>query len=272
MGIDNRAWGGVIERVRRTATHKGHTRSGVFAIEGIRLHERALRGGASLEEVVVGKGFADDPNPRVKQLLQDLAHAGYAPTRVPDEVIATLTEGRRLGDIVGLVRLPPQPNLAQVTAVPENGRCVLLAALDVVDPGNVGALLRSAHAAGAAGFIAVGASDPYHPRAVRTSMGSLFKLPVWQYASAAALLDDLRAFDVETLGTAVADGISLPHLQLHSQRVAILMGNEAFGLPPAILQAIDRRVTIPMHDGIDSFSVNAAAAIILYELMREYWR
>ena len=67
----------------------------------------------------------------------------------------------------------------------------LLVAVDVVDPGNAGALVRTAHASGAAAFVALGVTDPYHPRATRTSLGSLFRLPILRYATTAPFLAEL---------------------------------------------------------------------------------
>src|SRR5690606_37519383 len=85
----------------------------------------------------------------------------------------------------------------------------LLVAVDVVDPGNVGGMMRTAHALGADLFIAAGGSDPYHPRAVRTSMGSLFKLPLVT-TSLVDLWAALRPYPVQTIGTVAENGVPLP--------------------------------------------------------------
>ncbi len=141
---------------------------------------------------------------------------------------------------------------------------IFLASLDITDPGNVGALTRTAHAAGAAGLLVAGASDPFHPRATRISRGSIFRLPVVRYTTAATLLDDLRGCGVAAVATAATGGVSLPEIEWPSGPVAVLMGNEAEGLPAEIAAVVDHQVTIPMAAGVDSYSVNAAAAIVLY--------
>jgi len=151
--------------------------------------------------------------------------------------------------------LPPAPPL-------------LLAAVEITDPGNVGALTRTAHAAGARALLVAGASDPFHPRATHISRGSLFKLPVIAYADAAALLADLRANGVAAVATTAAGGAPLPDVTWPAGPLAVLMGNEAEGLPAAVRAAVDLQVTIPMAAGVDSYSVNAAAAIVLYEVGR----
>jgi TrmH family RNA methyltransferase len=140
--------------------------------------------------------------------------------------------------------------------------------VDVVDPGNVGGMMRTAHALGADLLVTVGGSDPYHPRAVRTSMGSIFKLPLVT-TTQPALLTALRAASIQTIGTVAESGIALPAFRQAAGGTAVFMGSEYFGLPENLANQLDVLVSIPMSSGIDSFSVNAAAAIVLYEIMRK---
>ncbi len=301
----------LIEMIRRAGGARGRQITGRYAIEGIRLVERALRAGAPLEAALAAERLAHSEDPRHRALLAGLREAGCPVAIAPDAVLAELTEGRDLGPILGLVRLPPPITLtdllspAKVTSderrvtseeqpepspnlslwerdtlpgspappppfspapLPPRSPAppLLLAAAGVVDPGNVGALTRTAHAGGAAALLAAGASDPFHPRATRISRGSIFKLPVIRYDSVAALLDDLRGHGVFTVATAAAGGIPLPEVIWPARPTAVLLGNEAEGLPPEVAGAVDLQVTIPMAAGVDSYSVNAAAAIVLY--------
>lgn len=261
-------WRGLVEALRRTATRRGREQSGRFSIEGIRLHERALRAGMAPPRVLAGAGLAAAADARVQALLDGLRQAGSAIVVAPDAVLAGLTGGRGLGALLGLLPLPEGPTLAAVCAGVE--RPLLLVAADVVDPGNVGALLRTAHAGGATALVAVGVSDPYHPRAAQTSRGSLFRLPVVRAAGVAALQAELRALDVRGVGTAVVGGTPLPRVAFPNTGLAVFMGNEYEGLPPAALHGLDIRVTIPMTAGVDSYAVNAAAAVVLYEVGRQW--
>ena len=99
-------------------------------------------------------------------------------------------------------------------------------------------------------------------------MGSIFKLPIVRYESAADLLTDLGDAEIERVGTAVTGGTHLPNAKFEGRGTAVFLGNEYFGLPNDLTKQLDTLVTIPMVAGIDSFSVNAAAAIILYEIQR----
>ncbi len=135
------------------------------------------------------------------------------------------------------------------------------------DPGNVGALTRTALASGATALIAAGISDPYHPRAVRTSMGSLFRIPILRVQSGKALLDELRTLGVVTIGMVTGGGTPLPRVDLRDTPTALFVGREAFGLDGSTIDSLDHLVSIPMASAVDSYSVNAAAAIALYELI-----
>ena len=147
-------------------------------------------------------------------------------------------------------------------------RGVYLVLVDVVEPGNVGALIRTALASGACGAICVGSSDPFHSKAVRTSLGSLFKLPLLHVASGEALIDTLRARGVHSVATVARGGEPLDRAPWPSGDLALLVGNEGAGLPDRLRDAADQRVTIELSTQADSFCVNAAAAVCLYEVQR----
>jgi RNA methyltransferase, TrmH family len=260
------SWQSILAQVQRTATAKGRAASGYFSIEGTRLHERALRANAPLTAVLTSQSRLQNQSSREAAVWQQLAKQNIPHYPIPDDEMATLTQGRRLGDLIGLVRLPNAPHLAAWLA--SHPAPTLLVAVDLVDPGNVGGMIRTAHALGVGLFIAVGGSDPFHPRAVRTSMGSLFKLPIVTI-SLPQLFETLRPFSIQTIAAVAENGVSLPQLTMVDGGTAVFMGSEYWGLPDKLVEQLDQPVTIPMTSGIDSFSVNAAAAIVLYELQRQ---
>jgi TrmH family RNA methyltransferase len=141
--------------------------------------------------------------------------------------------------------------------LPRGTRPLTLALWRVGDPGNVGTLLRAADAFGAGVALSEGCADPTGPKAVRASMGSLFRVP-------------LSEFD-EPAGRRVAlvpsGGTPLPDLDSHGE-VVLVLGAERDGLPPEVLERCDERVSIPQPGGGDSLNVAMAGAIALYELAR----
>jgi TrmH family RNA methyltransferase len=270
MGREGPSWGGVLEDVRRTMTPRGRESLGLYSIEGIRLHERALRSGTAVERAVASESLGRDPSERIRDLLEGLEEAGCRLHFVPDVRIAELTEGRGGGPIVGLVALPAAaPPLVNVMTADERSPAVALVAVDVEDPGNIGALVRTALVSGASALVAVGISDPFHPRAVRTAMGSHFKIPIFRYEGVEPLLDELDRAVALKLGAVSTGGTPPQEERLVRARLAVFLGSEAFGLPAEVCESMDRLLTVPMRAGVDSYSVNAVAAILLYEIGRQ---
>lgn len=261
-------WQGVVEMIRRAGTRRGRERGGYFSIEGIRLHERALRAGVPVLQCTATAAFVEDSSVRVQTLLADLQQQGCRIHTVPDETMKEIIGDRDLGHILGLIKIPEQRRLDDIAG--RRKPPIILVAVDVKDPGNVGAMIRTAHATGAAAFVAVGISDPYHPKALRTTMGSIFKLPVLHVEESLQLIGDLREIGIESVGTAVSGGVPLPQMEFSEAGAAIFLGSEAWGLPEEILTAVDRLVSIPMDVEVDSLSVNAAAAIVLYDIGRKW--
>ena len=266
MNKDDNAWRGILADIGRTRTAQGRHRLGRFSIEGTRLHERALRAGVEVEVVLAGESLATSSEERMRRLLADLESSGCAVHVVPNDVMTKLTEGRDIGAIVGLVRLPSHHSLDQALLACGRHPSLILVAVDVEDPGNVGAMIRTALAASAAAFVAVGISDPYHPKAVRTSMGAVFRIPIVRHDTAHSLLASLDGQGVGTVGAVSRGGTAPDGLRLEVPSIAVLIGSEAFGLSKEVCADLDHLVSIPMSSEVDSFSANAAAAILLYAL------
>ncbi len=246
--------------IKQVSTAKGRERYGRFSIEGTRLFERAVRADVLVTHALVGNNFGE--NERERALLAALEATDCHIAITPDDEMAVLVNGRSLGAVLGLVNMPSPPPFCDLLL----NKPLLLTAVDIIDPGNIGAMVRTAHALGAAAFITIGVSDPFHPKAVRTAMGSLFKLPIYRFPTLSPFLETLRPHNIPTIAAVSDDGVPLPQVTLSANGGAVLMGNEYWGLDEGVITAVNQRITIPMTDGIDSFSVNAAAAIILYSL------
>jgi TrmH family RNA methyltransferase len=235
-----------------------------FVAEGQRLLERSLRAGWLPRALLVGQSVASGPELGALLLqwpaLEPLIHW------LPDAALLALAEGRRSGLVTALFELPELLSVAALLAR-RPAPAVLLVVVDVEEPGNVGALIRTALACDAAGVICVGSTDPFHSKAVRTSLGSLFKLPLAR-APADELLPALRGAGVYTLAAVAREGQALHHAAWPLGSSALLVGNESRGLDPRWREGADARVSIDLCRAADSFCVNAAAAICLYEVQR----
>lgn len=142
-----------------------------------------------------------------------------------------------------------------------------VAAVDVQDPGNFGAIVRSADALGASGVISVGASaDPAGWKALRGSMGSAFRLPVAR-AMLESTLSAARGAGAKVYA-ATADGDAVETCDLTGP-VLLLLGSEGLGLPDSALEESNGRIAIPMRRGVNSLNVAVTAALLLYEARRQ---
>ncbi|MFT7667962.1 MAG: TrmH family RNA methyltransferase [Planctomycetota bacterium] len=255
--------------MRRCFSAGGREELGYFAIEGTRLLERAVRAQAPLASVLMSTSYANKTSERESELLAALQKSPDLEVLIlPDATIQELTGGRTYGDILALVRrseaLPLADCLARDSSTFRPG---IVCVVDAEDPGNVGALVRTALVSGSQAFVAVGKTDPYHPKAVRTSMGSLFRLPILHFESPEALLGELSRQDVLSVGAVSQGGVPLGKLEINDQAIALFLGSEAFGLSEALVEGLDACITIPMAKGVDSLSINAAAAVCLYALL-----
>lgn len=146
---------------------------------------------------------------------------------------------------------------------------------DVVNPTNVGAIIRSAAALGMDGAVLTHASvDPLTRRAARVSMGTVFQIP-WARATreeseGVNLIRNLQSYGYKAVAMALTDdstGIDNEEIR-KSSKLAVIMGTEGMGLPKEVIAACDYRVMIPMHHGVDSLNVAAASAVAFWELMK----
>jgi TrmH family RNA methyltransferase len=146
---------------------------------------------------------------------------------------------------------------------------LVLVVSDVQDPGNLGAIIRAAEACGGSGVVsAPGSADPFGWKALRGSMGSALRLPIAVRVPLAETLAAARASGLRILAAVARGGTALPSSDLRPPSV-ILLGGEGQGLPAAIVDAADDRITIPMRPPVESMNVATAAAIVLYEAARQ---
>ncbi len=147
---------------------------------------------------------------------------------------------------------------------------------DVVNPTNVGAIIRSAAALGMDGALLSYASvDPLTRRSARVSMGTVFQMP-WTKASkeeseGISLIKTLRSYGFKTVAMALTeDSTSIDNDEIRAnEKLAVVMGTEGTGLPKDVIAACDYRVMIPMYHGVDSLNVAAASAISFWELLKK---
>lgn len=145
---------------------------------------------------------------------------------------------------------------------------IIVVLAGVRDPGNAGSLLRSAAAAGAGGFvICEGSVDIYNPKTIRSCAGAIFRIPVVQGPPEDGIAAELHKLGFRLLAASAA-GEPYTEVDL-TGRVAVVLGNEAHGVPEQLAAECDSVVGIPMAEGSESLGVAAAGAVILFEAARQ---
>jgi TrmH family RNA methyltransferase len=214
-----------LKLIRRLQSRRQRERLGLFVCEGEDLVDAGIAAGAEPVDLLVA---GEDAEPDLLADISTLAH--------PPRVLAVF---RR----------------ADLPVAREGARG--LALWRVADPGNVGTLIRAADGLGAAVYLSAGCADPTGPKALRASMGSVFRAPTGRF-------DDAPG---RRIALVPHGGTPLRETDL-SEPVTFVLGAERDGLPEDILAACDATASIPLEEGAESLNVALAGAIALYELRR----
>lgn len=254
--------GNALLKVFRRALAEGVTRQGWLAVEGPLLLEEALKAapGAKVHSVLVGQSAAVKFAKLLEQVPKDAEVA-----QVADRLFERVAQTQSPQGIAALVELSP-PDLETILARRD---ALLLVACGIQDPGNLGSMLRSAEALGATALVTLEETvSPFNPKAVRSSAGAIFRLPVFINLEARALVQRLHAARVRIVAADRRSPSSLAEADLRGP-LAILIGREASGLPPVISQEASLLLGIPIRPGMDSVNAATAASIFLYEAARQ---
>jgi len=249
----------------RQAARPGQGRT---LIEGRRPIVEALRAGRPMDRILLASGAG---RAALGELLDLAQRRGVEVQTVPRSVIdAEARSGAHQGVLA--VVAPIQPiELAELLAVPLAGRepPFFLALDGVEDPHNLGALARSAEAAGCHGLIVPRhRSAPLSAVAVKTSAGALEHLPVAEVPNLARAVDQLRDAGVWCIGLDGTAEASLFDLQLADEPVCIVVGSEGTGLHRLVRDSCDALVRIPMSGQVESLNASVAGALALFEVRR----
>lgn len=234
---------------------------GLFVLEGARLIDDALKEGAPLTAAFI-TGSAAEKYPKTAQELR--SRLGDAFFEVSEEIAGKLAGTVGSQGIFAICRtLDKTDNFAKID---DGGKFILLNRLQ--DPGNIGTILRVADAVGISGVYLCDSVDLYNPKLVRSTMGSLFRVPVCESLGYADAVERLRSAGVATFAAVVdKDAQGLRGFDF-PENSAIVIGNEGSGLTAQEASLCDGKLTIRMNGNIESLNAAAAATVFLWELCR----
>lgn len=246
-----------VRRIAALARKKDRLLAGRFLVEGPQAVRELLAHRPDLAETV----FATTGNDPWQHEVDRLADAGDVPiVRVTDQVLAALAETVHPQGVVAVARIE-HVSLSDALA----GAALVAIMHEVRDPGNAGTVLRAADAAGADAVVFAGdCIDPWHPKVVRSTTGSLFHLPVATAASLMEAIAEARAAGLSVLAADVrGDDLTSATAQLAAP-IAWVFGNEARGLTDAERELADRSLRLPIYGKAESLNLATAASVCLY--------
>ena len=250
----------LVKEMRKAFSRAELTETGSGAIEGLRTVEEAIRSGLRFDAVF----FSESAENQAQKLMPQLgAHVETA--ILPDKLFASMVPSDTPQGVAALVRYR-HSSMAEILERLAAGPVVIVAGLQ--DPGNLGTILRSAEAFGAAGvLLGEGTVSPFNSKVVRGSAGSIFRLPVVR-VKLANVLPELRQKSVRVVATSSHKGVPLPDANLATP-IAILVGGEGGGVPRDLLSKAEEIVAIPHAPQVESLNAGVAASIVLYEAARQ---
>ena len=236
---------------------------GVILLDGSHLVADAHTAGVTFQLVAVTPGSREKDDIRI--LVDMLERGGVEVITVSASVMNAVSPVKTPSGMVALAERP----VAAAGALYAGSAALAVIAVDVQDPGNLGAIVRVAEAAGATGFIAAGGSaNPFGWKALRGSMGSALRLPIASAIETDEAIADARRHGCRIVATVPRDGTSLFEVDLTGP-IAVAIGGEGQGLPSSVVEAADERVTIQMQAPVESLNAAVTAALIVYEAARQ---
>ncbi|MBI2169485.1 MAG: RNA methyltransferase [Actinobacteria bacterium] len=227
----------------------------MLVIEGVRGVAAAFDAGAAVEQMLVEP---DAPADLVRQAVA----CGADVVTVTPGVVERLSDTMTPQGVIAVARAPDRV----LTTLSDLSLAVVLA--DVRDPGNAGTIVRAAEGAGASAVIFCrGSADAFAPKVVRAAAGAIFHVPVVRGDHPGEVLDVLAERGVRRLGTVAEGGEPYDHVDW-SVPSALVLGNEAWGVPTDAARGVDAWVTIPLHGRSESINVAMAASVLLFEASR----
>ncbi len=249
---------------RARAVRDGKVKGSIF-VEGLRLCEEALSSKLKIEAVIYSEEIARKA--RAAELIERLQATGARTASVSEKLLESISYTKTPQ---GIIVLAVRPMLAEEEFKARQSASPLLVLMHGINnPVNVGAIMRTAEAAGVTGIIATASTaDPFSPKALRGAMGSAFRLPIWTEANYSEVVLWCALRGIRTNCAEVEAKRTFTEIDWVGPS-ALIVGPESTGLSSGEIASADEAVRIPMEGSVESLNVAVAAAIVLYEAHRQ---
>lgn len=231
-------------------------------VEGPKLLDEALAAGARIVEAAAASGAEE--RPATANTLDALRNRGVPVRRLTKRLLASVSDAETTQGVLALAERPAFDEGRLFDGTP-----LIVVAVGIQNPGNLGGLLRTAEAAGASGaYLCGGCADPFSWKALRGSMGSAFRLPQVRGLSVDTVLDRMQDRGVPALAATVDGETRYDQADLRSA-AALVFGSEGAGLSQEVQERVHARLRVPIVQPVESLNVGVAAGLLLFEAARQ---
>ncbi|MCX7745652.1 MAG: 23S rRNA (guanosine(2251)-2'-O)-methyltransferase RlmB [Clostridia bacterium] len=262
MMVINSSQNTLIKEVKSLKDKKNRDEKKEYFIEGIRFVEEALKEKADIKRILVC-----DAVKAVKggeEILRKVQEAKLEVVYVSDKVFRELSDTKTPQGILAVIR---EKRYAANQILTENNFLMILDS--ITDPGNMGTIIRTADAAGVSGIIlSKGCVDVYNPKVLRSTMGSIFRIPVFSCEDLVETVEWLKSENIRVYAAHLDGRTSYFQLEM-KKNIAVIIGNEANGISNEVALAANELVKIPMLGRAESLNASVAASLLMYEVVRQ---
>lgn len=253
----------LVKRIKRLHTRGGRRKYGQYFIEGVRGVEQVLENGAPFNEIVYSSDVFQLNGG--KALLERLQKLRIPIAEVSREIFTSIADTETPQYIMAVLKIPQW----ELDEILQRENLLLVIVDRIQDPGNLGTIIRTADAVGADGVILLkGTTDPYNPKSVRSTMGSIFSVPIIQQDNVDNLFGVLRKRGITIVATSLDSDVSYFELD-YTGNTAIIIGSEAGGVSEEVSCKASISVKIPMLGKVESLNAAVACGVILYKALEQ---
>ncbi|WP_312667747.1 23S rRNA (guanosine(2251)-2'-O)-methyltransferase RlmB [Tissierella praeacuta] len=252
----------LVKEIKSLYRKKGRIKNNSFIIEGMKAIEEAIDNNYPIKNIIYtdqilkikdGEAFFE----RIKKLNNIIY--------VPNNIFKDISDTENPQGVLGVAEI----KYNEMREVKDKERPFLVFLDGVQDPGNMGTIIRTADAFNVDGIIITdGCVDPYNPKVVRATMGSIFRVPLYYVSDGIEELKSFKDINMSIYSTSLTESIPIYEVDFN-EGVVLIIGNESNGVSEEIFSLSDKLIKIPMIGGAESLNAGVAASIIMYEVMKQ---
>ncbi len=249
----------LIKEIKGLELRKNREEKGLFIAEGLRFVEESVKEKALIDKIVVSNTFLEG-----KSAMDRIRNMGLPCYVVSDKIFKEISDTQTPQGILAVIK---KKDALIGDIIKSSNKIVMLESLQ--DPGNMGTIIRTADAAGMTGIIlSKGCVDVYNRKVLRSTMGSIFHLPIHRTDDFIGTIKELKAKGIKVYASHLEGSINYYDID-ECQNTAVIIGNEANGISDEAAMAADCLIKIPMPGKAESLNASVAAGILMYEILRK---